>query len=117
MRMWMLNPELPCNRHLLGEHAELHKFKPSFEKKHNMKTRIERRQIFPSVMKERHDRIAEEMTRRGMNHNSPYTMPDISYIGIMNELTGHDIENNIKDLCGRCPECRERILKYKKWYI
>ena len=30
MRMWMLNPELLCKKHLLGAHGELHKHRTQF---------------------------------------------------------------------------------------
>jgi len=34
MRMWMVDPRLLCNQHLIGEHGEIHKFLPSFRKGH-----------------------------------------------------------------------------------
>ena len=40
MRMWMINPKLMCDQHLLGEHGELHKFIPSFRKKYKVTNRV-----------------------------------------------------------------------------
>jgi hypothetical protein len=34
MRMWLVDPALLCDKHLLGEHGELHKFQHCFVKGH-----------------------------------------------------------------------------------
>jgi len=79
MRMWTVDPKTLCRNHLLGEHYELHKHRHRFVKKHSMKGYIEKNQIFPRLMKQRHDELAAEMLRRGYNHSSPYEQPDVSY--------------------------------------
>jgi hypothetical protein len=111
MRMWLINPKLLCDKHLLGEHGELHKHRHNFVKKHNMDTRIIRGQIQVNDMKIRHDELAQEMLSRGFKHQSPYEMPDISYIP--EELINRkvDIEKNIEDLKSRCEKCRDIINK------
>lgn len=101
MRMWMIDPKLLCRKHLLGEHGEIHKHKHNFEKKHNMTGRIG--QIFPSKMKSRHDKLVKEMRRRGYSHESPYEMPDISYLP---KFPKPNISLNLKDLHNRCGECK-----------
>ena len=106
----MVPPQFLCKKHLLGEHGELHKFLPSFIKKHNMSKRILLGQIDPAAMQLRHEELAEELVRRGYNHNSPYIQPDILYI---TEKSIIDIGNNIKDLCQRCEECKKRIKEEK----
>lgn len=78
--MWMVDPKTLCRQHLLGEHFELHKFRHIFEKKQDVSTRISRKQIFPELMKIRHDELAQEMVNRGYRHSSPYEQPDVSYI-------------------------------------
>ena len=50
-----------------------------FVKKQDVSSRMKRNQIFPDQMQSRHDELAEEMKYRGMNHNSPYEQPDVSY--------------------------------------
>lgn len=119
MRMWMIDPDLMCNKHLLGEHGEIHKHCHNFVKKHSVRKRLELRQIFPSLMKKRHDELAQEMIRRGMKHNSPYEMPDISYLGEEGLIvpTEQDIQNNLIDLAGRCEECRDLINSTHKRYF
>ena len=99
MRMWMIDPKLLCRKHLLGEHGEIHKFRHCFEKKYKMAGRMG--QIEPVSMESRHDELAEEMKRRGYNHQSPYEQPDVSYLPEM--LVNSDDAH--KDLISRCSEC------------
>ena len=81
MRMWMIDPKLLCRKHLLGEHAEIHKHRHNFVKQHNITGRIYPIvQIEPENMKSRHDELAKEMIKRGYNHNSPYEQPDLDYL-------------------------------------
>ena len=113
MRMWGLNPKYLCNKHLLGEHGELHKFLPSFRKKYQVTNRvIPIVQIELSSYKQRHDALAEEMLNRGMNHKSPINksdLPDFSYLPDEHYNAKVDIENSIKDLKIRCEECKNKI--------
>jgi hypothetical protein len=76
--MWMIHPIWLCNQHLVGEHGEIHKFRHNFVKQHSMTNR--RGQIVPFLMEVRHDELVKEMCSRGMNHNSPYQQPDLSYL-------------------------------------
>lgn len=110
MRMWMVNPEILCRKHLLGEHGEIHKHRHNFVKGHSIEGR--RGQIDPAKMEERHDELAAEMLRRGFNHRSPFTQPDLSAY----DLSGHgvDVDRSLADLIERCPECRERKLTNKE---
>ena len=107
MRMWMVDPKLLCRKHLLGEHGEIHKHKHNFIKQHNISGRAG--QIEPSAMERRHDILATEMIRRGYKHDSPYTMPDISYLPIRLQTMKVDTEYSLNDLSNRCKDCNERI--------
>ena len=107
----MINPKLLCRKHLLGAHGELHKFRHNFEKKHSIKGRTHPVvQIEPASMQLRHDELVVEMLSRGYNHNSPYVMPDISYLG-SDAYVKVDRELSIKDLKERCPDCKKLIDK------
>lgn len=110
MRMWGIKPELLCKRHLLGEHGEIHKHRHNFVKKHRITKRITPIvQIEPENMEKRHNELAEEMLRRGYNHNSPYELPDLSYLKYFERYAKIDVQNSIKDLSDRCPECAKKI--------
>ena len=101
MRMWMIEPVTLCRKHLLGEHGEIHKHRHNFVKGHSIEGR--RGQIDPAAMGRRHDALAAEMLRRGFNHASPYTQPDLAGY----DLAGHgvDVVAARADLHARCGEC------------
>jgi len=111
MRMWQIDPKLLCRKHLLGEHNEIHKNKHNFEKHHSIYGRI-----FPIVliepqnMKLRHDELVEEMIRRGYNHNSPYELPNLSYLPDNQRYAKADLGYNFADLFDRCDDCYQRYL-------
>jgi len=114
MRMWMINPIFLCNRHLLGEHGEIHKHLPSFRKGYSVKGRFEPVvQIQLNALAERHDELAEEMILRGMNHSSPLTdIPDLKKIYPEYYDLEVDPRYSVADLYNRCPRCRERLERY-----
>lgn len=117
MRMWMLPPECLCNKHLLGEHGEIHKHRHVFVQGHSIANRIKYpAQIVPLQMESRHKELAREMWKRGMEHKSSYSLPDL--MGKYNPLQLAAIVNikfNIEDLSSRCSECQDRIIKYFKF--
>lgn len=107
----MIDPKLLCNKHLLGEHGEIHKHKHNFEKKHKIDGRLNPIvQIEPNSMKVRHDELCKEMEFRKMNHNSPYDMPDLNYLSDEHRYAKVDLNISIVDLCNRCDECNLKIL-------
>lgn len=105
----MVNPQFLCRQHLLGEHNELHKHRPSFVKKHSVTKRILGNQIEPASMEQRHAELVAEMERRGFNHSSPFTQPDISYLPDQERQFKVDKDAALADLVERCPNCRERV--------
>ncbi len=112
MRMWMINPKLLCDKHLLGEHGEIHKHRHIFVKKYSITKRISPVvQIEPRSMEFRHNVLANEMIRRKMKHKSPYELPDIWYLSNEQIYAKVDIQNSLKDLSSRCPECANKIKK------
>ena len=110
MRMWMIPVELLCNKHLNGEHGELHKHRWCFERKMSIKGRIYPKvQIEPATMGMRHDDLAREMMNRGMNHNSVYKQPDISYLPPDQRYAKVDLIQSYYDLTSRCQQCKQLI--------
>jgi hypothetical protein len=113
MRMWMIDPRLMCRKHLLGEHSELHKHRPSFVKHYRIDGRMNPVvQIEPSSMGDRHTVLVSEMLRRGYRHDSPYTMPDISYLPEDYRKARVDMNESVRSLSDRCDECRCRIEEF-----
>jgi len=110
--MWMVDPRLLCQKHLLGEHGEIHKHKHNFVKQHSIAKRVSPVvQIEPAAMESRHDALADEMLRRGMNHQSPFLQPDITYLPTFERDAVVDVQNSLNDLSNRCSECAKNIKK------
>jgi hypothetical protein len=107
MRMWIINPELLCRKHLLGEHGELHKFLSSWKRKVSIKGR--KGQMEPAHYKNRHDELAREMINRGYTHGSPLESPDFSYLDASDFNMRVDPKESVQILKCRCAECRNRI--------
>lgn len=109
MRMWMIKPELLCDKHLLGEHGEIHKHRHIFVKGYSIKNRVQcPAQIVPEHMEVRHNELAKEMTARGMKHASSYSQPDLCNYTLEEAMPEIDIIYNIKDLSERCGNCRQK---------
>ena len=106
----MIDPEYMCDKHILGEHGELHKHRHIFEKQHSISGRIDPIvQIEPMFLKQRHDALVEEMEARGMNHDSPFAWVNVSYLPHSERMAQVDMEYNIQDLADRCPACAELL--------
>ena len=83
MRMWNLNPKQMCDKHLLGEHLEMHMFVGAIKKGKSIKGFITTGLVRVYEIQNRHDQLANEMIGRGMNHKAPlsfnwteYEFPD-----------------------------------------
>lgn len=107
--MWMLDPTLMCDRHLLGEHGELHKFLHNWVKRHRVDGRISGNAMEPMSYASRHDQLAEEMLHRGMKHASPLEQPDFSYLPAEQREYRVDREAARELLVGRCPACAANL--------
>ena len=111
MRMWMVNPEVMCRRHLLGEHVELHMFVGSLQRKKNITGYIENDLLEPQSIIQRHKDIANEMFNRGYVHKSPLPVFDLSYLSEKIKLHKIDRANSIEQLVNRCLQCKMKGLK------
>lgn len=102
--MWLVDPEILCDQHLLGEHKELHQLVGHIDAGNTevVEGHAKRKQVDTSKIKERHDELVEEMEKRGFNHNSELEYEDSLEMGEI------DLEENLEDLLDRCEECRGR---------
>jgi hypothetical protein len=118
--MWGIDPALLCDQHLLGEHTEMHQVAGTIEHHPHGEAiaegHAERQQVDTSLIGRRHDELAAELQRRGMDHDSPLDYEDELDLGSL------DIEANLADLKARCDDCQTRIEnaepieKRQSWY-
>jgi hypothetical protein len=78
MRIWDIEPERLCRKHLLAEHRELHALwvvltegKKGYSK--HPETLRWRGKL--AALSDRHERLVEEMLKRGYRHHSPLLAP------------------------------------------
>jgi hypothetical protein len=105
MRNWMIKPSLLCNRHLLGEHFEIHKAVGNL--KHTgkwVRALTDKGFLEPQNFSKRHDRLVKEMFKRGINHNSPL---DVKGVEFPNGRV--DVKLSLRDLKKRCKDCRRNL--------
>jgi hypothetical protein len=112
LRMWMVNPKHMCRQHLLGEHRECHNFFGTLCRHISIKGYLDKGELDPRLLIERHDELVREMLRRGWNHYSPIDTVDYSYV----QLPDHcciDKDKSRDLLFSRCERCREQRKKYE----
>jgi hypothetical protein len=109
MRMWMANPAVMCNKHLLGEHVECHMLVGHLQRKRRIVNYIRLNLLQPRSMRERHDQLALEMKNRGMLHKSPLPEFDLSYLPEEHRTYTVNRDESLTELLRRCLECRERL--------
>lgn len=111
MRMWMVNPKILCNKHLLGEHVEMHMFLGTFKQKKSIKGYINNNLVEPLKLKERHDLLVKEMERRGMHHKSILNINDeLNYLSNNDINSLVNVHSSLEDLIGRCEECKKNYM-------
>jgi hypothetical protein len=108
MRMWMVDPKIMCRNHLLGEHAEIHLFVWNIERKHSVKGYIAKGLLEVHNLYTRLEELAQELTRRGYQHNSKLDAKwkRAKKAGSINR------GKNLGQLVDRCTKCRERFLNF-----
>jgi len=97
--MWNINTKLMCNKHLLGEHLEMHMFAGCLAKGKSIKGYIEKGLVEVHNIKKRHDELVEEMKDRGMKHVKP--MPKFKEY----KAGEIDVKKSYEDLIDRCEAC------------
>lgn len=105
--MWGVDPALMCDRHLLGEHAELHQLVGTIERHPHGDAIVEghgrRGNIDTSRIATRHAALVREMHARGFSHESPMEYDDHLNQGSIDEAANRQL------LADRCVACRTRI--------
>lgn len=99
MRMWMLPPEWLCDRHLLGEHVELHMLAGCLRQQKSVQGYIDKGLVEIHNIHSRHEDIAKEILARGFMHQSPLPKFESFEAGLV------DTQKSLADLHKRCPSC------------
>lgn len=102
MRMWMVDPEVLCRKHLLGEHLELHMFVGHLRLGRKVEGYVANNLLESAAIAERHEALAKEMELRGYWHTSPIRYKDVTNAGKIDRLLA------LQELLSRCPECKQR---------
>lgn len=104
-RMWLIDPMLMCDQHLLGEHAECHQLREAIRngRLDVVQGHADAGQIDTAWLQHRHDELAEELERRGFEHDSPMEYEDTLRMG------GVEASHNRAVLSDRCGDCQSRI--------
>jgi hypothetical protein len=112
MRMWMVDTKTMCRKDLLGEHVETHMILGTLNSGIRLDGYVRNNLLELKNLKKRHDELADEMVRRGYNHQSPldWKVEEIDSVIQSNEVKNSKVDRSLAlvDLHDRCPECRER---------
>ena len=102
MRMWMVDPRVMCRQHLLGEHAEIHMFIGTINRKKSVKGYLEKGLLEIHNLYNRHEELVKEMKRRGYNHHSEVDekWKFVEKVGTINR------DMNVDELFNRCSKCK-----------
>ena len=103
MRMWNVNTGQMCNKHLLGEHVEMHMFVGTLNQKKSIQGYLDKGLVEVHNIKKRHEEIAGEMKKRGFNHKSDLKRYKMDRIGTV------DVKENKLELAKRCKDCRRKL--------
>jgi len=110
-RLWVgIDVEDLCDDHLLGEHSEMHQEVGTWHRHpygyETVLGHVEKAQVIPSMIRERHDELAAEMLERGFNHDSPLEEfdPDEMPQPPEDRISGL-AEANRDRMARRCEEC------------
>lgn len=118
MRMWLCDPKIMCQKHLCGEHVEMHMFLGTLQKGKKIDGFLKNNLFQPRSLLYRHDQLMREMQRRHYNHKSEIKWIDFykAYNSLETTEKKHwDIDKDaaLKDLLDRCPECRKRFTEFQ----
>lgn len=120
MRMWMLDPKIMCQKHLCGEHVEIHMMLGTLKAGKKIDGYIKNNLCEPKSIFTRHEILSEEMKKRGYQHNSPICIDEVSELvsnlPVVQQICCVNQPQSKIDLLGRCEECKKRyeqIIKKK----
>ena len=110
MKMWMVSPKWMCNKHLLGEHQDIHAIIGALHKEES----IDNNNIEVSSIYERHSAIVDELIVRGYKHKTPIFQSEIviEHLPIVQQECKINRKESALDLFVQCRECGKRCEIY-----
>lgn len=105
--MWLINTEIMCRQHLLGEHLECHMFVSHINKQKSIRGYLDNNLLEPLSLTKRHNQLVKEMIQRGYHHKSPLNTVNLSYLSGVKDWK-INIDRSLKELLKRCNECQKR---------
>jgi len=112
MRMWLCDPRILCQKHLCGEHVEMHMFLGTLKKGKKIDGFLNNNLFQPRFLFQRHEDLKNEMIKRGYNHNSNMCEEECGCVlDLPQEKQYWEVDKDaaLKDLLSRCPECRKNF--------
>ena len=113
MRMWMCDPKIMCQKHLCGEHLELHMFLGAIKKGKKITGFLKNNLLHPTHIYKRHEELKNEMIKRKYRHCSEMIEKDfIDTIKLLSiDQLSYKIEKSeaLRVLLSRCPECLSKF--------
>ena len=111
MRMWLCDPKIMCQKHLCGEHVEMHMFLGTLKKRKKVDGYIKNNLFEPRMLYQRHKDLSDEMINRGYNHKTDIHLNECIVVLDLSEEQQYweiDRKKSLNDLITRCPKCRSR---------
>jgi hypothetical protein len=100
----MVDPQIMCRKHLLGEHVEIHMFVGTISQEKSVKGYLEKGLLEVQSLYARHEELVEEMKRRGYKHCS-----DVDNKWRTAEERGQvDRKKSREELLKRCSRCENK---------
>ena len=106
MRMWKVDPKLMCNRHLFGEHLDMHMFVGMIKSGREIKEFIDDGSIETGNIEFRHKELVKEIKARGFEHETSLSC-NFDPSGKIDPIK--NIEE-LKSICSDCRRIMEKIL-------
>jgi hypothetical protein len=114
--MWLCDPKILCQKHLCGEHVEMHMFLGSLKKGKKIDGFLKNNLFEPRTLAQRHEDLKKEMIARGFNHNSDMCEEECECVldlSMEKQYWEVDRKKALRDLLDRCPECRKRFSEFR----
>lgn len=107
MRIWDLEPSILCRQHLLGEHRELHALWTIIsEGRGGYRNHPETKRWVGKLpaLRKRHEKLVEEMKKRGYNHHSSIEQTPTEGLDKQDEFV-HTFEEQVEIIKNKKCDC------------